>query len=361
MEEKRFDLTEWLGKNKNRKMALVVVLMFLVLALVVRVVSHVKGIGEELKLPDGGLLDERGDYIERELPYYLNSSVSNQNLGIVIALPSGMGELGEYLTCVIGDVTYIIGDVNQGVDELSKTLYKEVVKSVWGTKDKVKVNHLKSGYVDHLAADFCTASVDMQISTRKTTVYSIAYAISVQDVSGVTGSRLLLYACSENPADLEEAQVILKEIAGSVRKADDKLLQDKGEQENVDRPLGADFLYPIDIYWFDASEGSENTVVLIEWTNVIDEPGLLEVYGPDDQIGWLNEDYSMSGHYLYEFGVTHGGEYYIHGGTDKKLLGATISVMSMERYLDLFHYVDTHDGEVPDYILNRPAEEGIDE
>lgn len=351
----RFNLTDWLENKKNRRIVLIIAVVLIAVVLIARVISRIGGIGEEMKLPDGGLLAE-AEVLEREVPYYLNSLVSSDALGVTLAVPDAAEVKDDYLVCQRNDVVYVIGDGNAGVREVSETLYSTVYASVFGDKEHVSVGTAKQGYLGQLPAEYCTATVDMQVSTREITLYSIAYVVSVQEISGVTAKRLVLYACSESAEALNEAQVILKEIAYSVRKLDEEALY-APEEDGVDRPLGSDYFYPIDVYWYDESTGYENTVMVITWDNMLDEPGYLEVFGPMGQKGVMNEEYSYGGHYLYEFGVTNGGEYYIHGGTDKQLTNATISVLSMDEYMDLFHYVDANDGEVPDYILNREFDE----
>ncbi len=352
---KRFNLTEWVEDKKNRTILLIVIIALVALSLIVRVFSQIKGMGEESKLPDSGLLKEKGDYMERQVPYYLNNAISNPSLNVLLAVPQDAEVNNDVLQFSMNGVIYMVGDGTKSMDViLENDYYKNAVTTVFGSKQTIKVVKKESGYVGSFPAEFGMATYDLQISTRKMKMYGLAYKVSLEEVSGVAGRELILYACSEDVEALQEAPVVLKEIAYSARNYEQVKVE---EQEVVDYPIGAEFFYPIDVYWNDASDGYTNTVMLITWDNLLDEPVRLEVTGPRGQNGILNEEYSMGGHYLYEFGVTDGGEYYIHGGTDVQLLNATVSVMSMEQYLDMFHYVEVHDGEVPDYAHNRVNEE----
>lgn len=355
-EGKRFNLTEWIEDKRNRNIALIVVIVLIALALTIRVASHIKDIGEESRLPDGGLLAEKGDYVEKQVPFYLNSSISNPSLKVTMAIPEDVEVKDDVLKFSMNGVVYLIGDGTESLaDILKNTYYKKAVTVVFGSEPDIMVGKTKVGYIGTIPAEFGTAIYDLQISTRKMNMYGMAYKVSVDELSGIGNRDLILYACSEEAEALNEAQVVMKEIAYSLRALDMSLLEEK--EEEVQRPVGSQYFYPIDVYWYDASDGYTNTVMLITWDNLTDEPVELGVTGPRGQMGMLNTEYSMGGHYLYEFGVTNGGEYYIHGGTDKQLINATVSVMDMAEYLDIFHYVETHDGEVPDYAHNRVNEE----
>lgn len=353
-ENKRFNMTEWLENKRNRTIALIIAIVLVAFALVVRLTGQIRDIGTESKMPDGGLLSEKGDYVERELPYYLTNSVSNPALNVFLALPSGAEVKDSYLVFEMNDVTYVIGDSAEALEELVENeFYKKVCVTVYGSKSDIKVTASKKGYIGSYEAEYCTSSADLQVSTREEEMYGIAYKVSLEDLSGVSNRSLVMYACSEDVEALNEAQVVLKEIVYSARKLDMSLVEKEEEEEITDRPVGVDYFYPIDVYWYDASEGYTNTIMLITWDNMFDKPEELNVIGPDGQIGRLNQDYTSAGHYVYEFGVTNGGEYYIQGGTDKQLVNATISVMGIEEYIDMYHYVEEHDGELPEHIQNR--------
>lgn len=290
---------------------------------------------------------------EQSQSAYPKVSVNNKILGITIDAIDGMGAVEEYLVCNMNGVAYSIGSTDSELGRLAGFLHK---KADWSYElyNSYSVSRGLSGqeYIGDCLVEFMTTDTELSSDTKTLTLYNVTYLVSLENLTGDTKRSVVLNLTSEDVDKLEKAKAVAKEIIGSIRKMEKEI-----EEETVENDyLPKEYTFPIDVYFTDKSTGYDDTVMLISWTNMMDKPGELIVIGPNGQRGVLNKEYSYGGHYLYEFGKTSGGEYYIHGGTDTQLIGSYIMVSSMEGYLEYYHYYEIYD-EVPDYILNRPAED----
>ena len=313
--------------------------------------------GEELLETDAKVDDWRSESItesnEQSQLTYPKVSVDNKILGITIDAIDGMGAVEEYLVCNMNGVAYAIGSTDSELRRHAGFLYE---KADWSYElyNSYSVSQGISGqeYIGDYLVEFMATDTELSSDTKTLTLHNITYLISLENLTGDSERSVVLNLTSENIDKLELAKSVAKEIIGSIRKIDKEIIEETVEDDYLPK----EYVFPIDVYFTDKSTGYDDTVMLISWVNMTDKPGELIVIGPEGQRGVLNEEYSYGGHYLYEFGKTGGGEYYIHGGTDTQLIDSYIMVSSMEGYLEYYHYYEIHD-EVPDYILNRPAED----
>lgn len=280
-------------------------------------------------------------------------SVNNTLLGITMDVIDGMGAKDKYLICTMDGVTYAIGGDESFLDRAGY-LHCESDLTYDFLYNSYSINQGATGqeYIGDYLVEFKTTDTELSSDTKNTVLHNITYLVDLEKLTGDNKYSLILNISSEDIHKLEEAKAVVKEMIMSIKKTDNNT----SEELQEDDYLPKEYTFPIDVYYTDKSSGYEETVMLISWINTQDRPGELVIIGPEGQRGVLNEEYSIGGHYLYEFGKTGGGKYYIHGGTDVKLEDTIISVTSMESYLDLYHYFEIHD-DVPDYILHRQDED----
>ncbi|MBR3825686.1 MAG: hypothetical protein IKJ39_10890 [Lachnospiraceae bacterium] len=280
-------------------------------------------------------------------------SANNTVLGITMDVIDGMGVAGKYLICTMDGVTYAIG-TEKSLHGKAGYLHNESDLTYDFFYDGYSISQGTSGQecIGAYFVEFQTTDTELHSDTKTAVLHNMTYLVDLKDLTGNDEYSLILNISSEDVNKLDEAKVLAKEMIASIRKAENNNSKELQEVSYLPK----EYTFPIDVYYTDKSSGYEETVMLISWINTEDRPGEMVVIGPEGQRGILNEEYSIGGHYLYEFGKTNGGEYYIHGGTDVKLKDTIIGVMSMESYLDLYHYYEIYD-DVPDYILHRQDED----
>jgi len=271
------------------------------------------------------------------LPYTLN-------------LPINYTGKDEKIVGSYGDIDIVICESSLSMDKMIRQeLPGTLVASVAGYERDVEIKVQDMGYFYEYPAEYVAMQITTQISIRKLVTYACVYRLSLSDETS-----LYIYVSAETDGIMFGEKDFLDRVAYSVRpyvknitdlevneveKVDaegENVKEGKEEkkEENVLNNGDEGFLriYHEKEVSFTVKEG----VFLYEWANAQVQPSELVVYGPDNRVLPLLEEYSYPGHYVFEIGASDSGTYNVVGLTKEQITGVMMSIYEKESYLDMY-------------------------
>lgn len=321
--------------NKN-KLLLGIVAVFAVVGLITTIIRQIDTILTKVEFPEGIISEEKESRPYFNRPDYLSMAYTCKNLPLKIYLPGQVDFNDNTAKSIFEGVTFVVLEGSEDPLYLNQvTLPAKVNVPILGYKNKVEFHRQSEGYCYDFTGEYFATTVTTKVSTKKVTTYALCYYLNLS-----SSEQVAFYASVEDPALLAYADEMLSEIIRSIEQydRDDDVEEVQTSQKPSDNKAEEERLkFDVTI---DGDGPHDNAVLVFEWTNAKVEPTAIEVTGPNGQAGVLNKEYSVPGHYVFEFGYATAGEYHIVGETEEVLKECEINVSSWEGYMDVDHYYE---------------------
>ena len=333
-------MKEWLSSKRNRYIVWIGFCVVVVIVLLVSVITNVRQMNVKGMYPEGGLTDGK----ETKSEFFMHKELTYKTLFPAVKyqcyMPTNSRIEDGYIVGSVGDISFLakisLEDENE---ECEKLLPVQLVKPVWGSEPKARLEVSDSGYFYDKQASYYAYTVETKISTRTQVNYTMCYVIR----SPISECKLYLYTSTSNKELIDDAYDLLWSIALSVEEVsdmdawfgagdgtdeEDKIavndrydeLYDPNEYKvEVESSLESGYYQTeegYDIYVVvNCNQDLERGVFLVEWVNAYKQPISLYVEDEEGNKYYIDARYSYSGHYVIPVGKCSSGLYYLKGTT----------------------------------------------
>lgn len=347
-------MKEWLGNKSNQYLVILVASIISIILLIMSIVSTLDKMNVKGLYPTGDLSREQETHPGYEPLADISCKCLFSSLKYSCDMPIGTKIDGDYASCEYEGMYFVAVVGEADIEKMcEETLPRMFYIPIVGKKTKAEEAVKEAGYLFDKSAKFQAYTISTKVSTKEKIAYTMCYEITSKNSQRV----LYLYALVEDKDMIDEAYVVLRQIALSVTP-----IEDVGVwmEENVINGQSAESA-ETDIHSYEVESPYENKVIvedeegpfdiyielvndrelvegvlLVEWANFQCVPYRLDLYDEEGNFCSMDKEYSVAGHYVYEIGSANGGVYTLQGGTMDKLTGGKYYFLELEQYEVLY-------------------------